>query len=348
MSVKQGIRLFLGLSLMTLLFACTAAKHNTPYKGPYPVNFNKSLAKNPSLAEEIGKLPELQDGISDRENNALERLVILHEKYPNEFDDAFHQMYRIGLPEHRKYCSPLQALFWLAEDNILSDEYIVEYSFTKLLDTAWQEKGSTLADDRVLQVIEGIKDEQTRNQFLQYIQNGVDEATINTILVKYRARPTMFSSSAQKILKKGLSLDPRWDDIDAVIDRLNSPELLDFYINNNITYTVVKLSFHRSHRSVIKEKYGDCDDVAYLGKTALKRAGYDVFGRLLKTPKGNPGLAHVGLGIRLEDGSYFLAVNFGSGSDNLMSGPYETLYGLDQALSRGIPYQKRGFFNFNW
>ena len=38
--------------------------------------------------------------------------------------------------------------------------------------------------------------------------------------------------------KKVLSPDSRWRDINAVIDRFNSPELFDFYINSNIAYAI--------------------------------------------------------------------------------------------------------------
>lgn len=330
------------------LSGCATTKPNTPFTGPYPPGFKELSAKNPLLANELGKLPEIQDGIFDNEKIALEQIVLLYERYPNKFDDAFNEMYKIGLPGHRKYCSPLQALFWLAEDKNLSDEYINEYSLPKLLGTAWKEKKITLTDDQALKVIKGIRDKKIKNQFFQYIQNGVDEATINTILAKYKNRPYMFSWSARKIIKKALSPDPRWSDIDAVIDRFNSPELFDFYINRNIAYATSIPAFHRSPRSVIKEKYGDCDDLANFGKIVLTKAGYDVFGRILEKPKVEPNLCHIGLGIRLEDGSYLLAVDFGSGGDNRMSGPYKTLYGLDQALSRGVRYQKRGPFYFNW
>jgi hypothetical protein len=61
-----------------------------------------------------------------------------------------------------------------------------------------------------------------RNLFLNYVQNGVDQATINTLYRNYQISPEMFSWSARKLIKEGLSSDPRWTDIDAVIDRMNS------------------------------------------------------------------------------------------------------------------------------
>ena len=95
---------------------------------------------------------------------------------------------------------------------------------------------------------------------------------------------------------------------------------------------------------MIKDKYGDCDDLAYFGRIVLTKAGYDVFGRVVGDETVD---CHIGLGIRLEDGSYLLAVHF-NGSGNHMSGPYKTLLELDKALGYGYGYKERGPFYFNW
>ena len=55
---------------------------------------------------------------------------------------------------------------------------------------------------------------------------------------------------------------------------------------------------------------------------------------------------HIGLGIRLENGSYLLAVDF-TPAGNHMSGPYKTLLELDQALGYGVRYKTRDPFLFN-
>jgi hypothetical protein len=52
----------------------------------------------------------------------------------------------------------------------------------------------------------------------------------------------------------------RWKDFQKVMDRLNSSELLDFYIDHNIFYAHYIPSYHRPPVSVIKEKYGDLFD----------------------------------------------------------------------------------------
>lgn len=99
--------------------------------------------KNTILAMELGKLPEFQDGVTSEELVGLENILGLYNATPTSFDKAFQEMYSIGIPEIRKYCSPLQALFWLSEDGTIQKEkkLLVDYSLQKLLDKAWQEKG---------------------------------------------------------------------------------------------------------------------------------------------------------------------------------------------------------------
>ena len=64
MYIKNGTKLLLGLYFVAVFFGCAASKPNTPYPGPYPSGFNEVASKNQLLAEELGKIPELQDGIS--------------------------------------------------------------------------------------------------------------------------------------------------------------------------------------------------------------------------------------------------------------------------------------------
>jgi hypothetical protein len=68
------------------------------------------------LARELGKLPELQDGVDQDDLEALRVIRTVYRENPKEFDAAFAEMYKVGKPEVRRYCSPLQALYWLAED----------------------------------------------------------------------------------------------------------------------------------------------------------------------------------------------------------------------------------------
>ena len=89
-----------------LLSGCASSKPNTPFQGSYPSGFNELFQANPLLAKEIGKIPEIQDGISDKDAVALEKIVELYNDDPVSFEAAFNEMYKIGIPEVRKYCTP--------------------------------------------------------------------------------------------------------------------------------------------------------------------------------------------------------------------------------------------------
>jgi hypothetical protein len=112
---------------------------NKPYKGPYTTGFNELSEKNPLLAQELGKLPEINDGLSDKEKIALEKIVKLYKYNPKSFNTAFNLMFRVGVPEVRRYCSPLQALYWMAEDGKHEemDAIIDNYNLTDLLIWSW-------------------------------------------------------------------------------------------------------------------------------------------------------------------------------------------------------------------
>ncbi|MDF1592225.1 MAG: hypothetical protein P1P89_11965 [Desulfobacterales bacterium] len=129
--------------LTILLISCASfgpTKPNIPYAGNLHPAILKDLAeKNPLLATEIGKLPEIQDGISPQDEETLKRLCDLYNENSAGFDKAFAEMYQIGIPEVRKFCSPLQALFWLVEDGRedLTKQIMSGYSLKKLLIYSW-------------------------------------------------------------------------------------------------------------------------------------------------------------------------------------------------------------------
>ena len=129
--------------LWAILLGCSTSPTapNLPYQGSgYPDSFSKLALNNRLIANELGKLPELQDGISEKEARALDAIVKFYRENPDAFESAFKQMYQVGLPKMRKYCSPLQALFWVAESGELegNKDLIERYSLKKLLDISWE------------------------------------------------------------------------------------------------------------------------------------------------------------------------------------------------------------------
>jgi len=183
-----------------------------------------------------------------------------------------------------------------------------------------------------------------------YSENEYDKEFYQSTITSYyksRYRHDVFNNRARKIIREVESKTEgiRWKNVDDVIERLNAPVLLDFFINDNIHYAHYSPNLIRSPKSILKTRWGDCDELANFGRLALTKAGYNCFGRLLG---GNRYPNHVGLGVELEDGSYLLAVHFDRGG-NHMRGPYKTLLELDRALGHGKFYRwLREPWHFSW
>jgi hypothetical protein len=236
------------------LSSCTSfgpTKPNDSFNGPYPDNFKQLFYNNKLLAKEIGKLPEIQDGISDIEAKAIELICKLYAEDPDSFDKAFKQMYQVGKPEVRKYCSPLQALYWLALDDKLKQADISDYALTGLLNKAWYMPGFEL--------------------------DGTG----------------------------------RWDDFNDVTERLNSPDLVDYYVSRNFSYKKIRLTSLNDYKNpynIFKIKQGECWLYTSFCTNCLKKAGYQahaitVFHNLRKRP------SHVTCEYTDKDGKEYILDN---------------------------------------
>lgn len=298
MNIKNGIKLFLGFYFVAVFIGCGAAKPNTPYPGAYPSGFDELAYMNPLLAEELGKLPELQDGISVNENYALVKLIKLYDENPNAFNKVFEEMYLIGIADVRKYCSPLQALFWLFEDGKLDDakDILKDYSLQKLLGTAWdfQIKPIHLSEEQISVIIDNVNDK--RMQKLYSNSKNDKEFLQKIIIFDYHYQPENFKRKARVIIKevKSENKNLRWEDFNIVTDRLNSPELLDYYERHVISYKYVYGYGEgpEEARRVFTNKYGQCAQITAFTVYVLQKAGYEarryiVANRGLMSPKGN-------------------------------------------------------------
>ena len=132
----------------------------------------------------------------------------------------------------------------------------------------------------------------------------------------------------------------RWEDFNIVVDRLNTPDLLHYYINKHITY---KKNFAESHtpKHTFSHNWGDCDDLAVFGNYILRKGGYKSYMRYVHWTDDNRG--HVGVVIKLEDGRYFLAIDFDN-YQNKMTGPYTNISEVDRELSDGRNYHDSGWW----
>ena len=212
----KAIRLLPALFFFIYCLSCSSigpTRPNEPYPAPYLDSLDRLSEKNPLLAKEIGKLPELQDGISSKDAHAIDNILEMYSKNPNAFENSLAEMYKIGIPEVRRYSSPLQALYWLAEDN------------------RTEEATSFLANDFSLKTL------------LNLAWNFNDQ---------------------------------RWQDFYVVMDRLNSPELIDYYERSRFHYDY-KTGHGGDFKEVLyvfKHNKGHCLQISAFTAYCLRRAGY--------------------------------------------------------------------------
>lgn len=242
--------------LIILLFiiavGCTSStKPNTPYSGSYPTTFKKLADNNPLLAQELGKIPEIRDGISEIDAMALERICLFYSQNQKNFDSAFKRMYDVGDPNVRRYCTPLQALYWLALDDKLKQIDISKYALMGMLNEAWYKPG------------------------FEYDGTG------------------------------------RWDDFSEVTERLNSPELVDYYVSRNFNYKKVwlrSLDDYKNPHNIFSKKQGRCWLYTAFCVYCLRKAGYQA--HAITVYHGNsPTPNHVACAFIDKDGKEYILDN---------------------------------------
>lgn len=95
--------------------------------------------RNRLLAVELGRLPGLRHDVTAQKLRALERIAQFQKRHPHRVAQGFKRMYQEGKPKVRRFCSPLQAVFWLALEREFSedDNPFFPYELKRLLDRAW-------------------------------------------------------------------------------------------------------------------------------------------------------------------------------------------------------------------
>lgn len=90
----------------------------------------------PELFHELLKLPELEE-IDEKDDEAIENIAQL--ALDASYRTAFEFILSEGIKDKREYCTPLQALLWVAYDRELrSYSSLRPYSLTKLISDAWK------------------------------------------------------------------------------------------------------------------------------------------------------------------------------------------------------------------
>ena len=201
-------------------------KPNTPYSGPYPESFKHIFSKNPLLAKELGKLPSFQDGFSEAELQALQSIITIYVANENEFNVFFNKIYIIGIPEYRKYCTALEAFFWLIVDGKtdIAIKILTDYSLSDLLDASWNYTSNFFdCDDRIMPVVESIKDNQLKLEYLNDLKQKNYERIQVGLFSDYFINRDIFTQNGQKQIKSALRYvkkNERWGSPKIILDRL--------------------------------------------------------------------------------------------------------------------------------
>jgi hypothetical protein len=274
-------RIILFLYLPFLFLGCVTANNpNIPFSKPIDEILYIEL-HNPLFAKELRKLPEIQDGLTKEEKKGLKQLSDLYRSKPAKFDAAFKEMYDTGLPEYRKYCSPLQALFWISVKYSFSihENLVKTYNMNNLLNQAWTFTPQ-MSPEQIKRIVASIKDDDIRAEY----QNKIKENNkyIISALMNYASHsPEIFENWAHEELKKNRN-NNSWNDYDTVLDRLNSPELVHYYVKKLIRYSNFwEIPGYTKEfgqpRYVFKNKAGDCLYTSSFIVEALKRNGYSAW-----------------------------------------------------------------------
>jgi hypothetical protein len=319
---------------------------------------------NPHLADELAKLPEIRDSQSKSSRLALYTLLRIYRYAPARFDRMFACMDAIGLPARRNYCSPLQALFWMVQDDLLEASGMLlgldivktpgskgdlrinirpatgkevkgdastgtepAYTLKKVLDAAWNGETMLILGSMIRKIIQRLPASVEAEEYALLAERHSDRQLQSYIMDDFLRKKEMFNQKDRDTIERALKRS-RWKLFDTVADRLNSPELINFYINR---YFAFRKNPTDGVYFTFFKKTAQCTDAAYFAQFMLRRAGYQTFLRSVKWDENPWDGLHTGSGIILDDGRYLLVANFTG--INSIAGPFDNTGSLDRQLS---------------
>lgn len=184
--------------------------------------FKQLYALDPVLAIEVGRLPEFQGNVGQKQILALTRFVDIISNISPKEKSNLADLLKVGKPPIRRYCTPLQAVFWLLEkDEIHLKPNPLNYPLKDILSYTW---------------IPFPKD--------------------------------------------------RWGNFKVVTDRLNSPELINYYEQMNFNYVVHFTGCSGNAQLIFAIKEGCCKDYTAFSVYCLQKAGYDAGAIKVVSPSG--------------------------------------------------------------
>ena len=315
--------------------------YNTEKKIKNDVNFeelNKLLFKlyldNEILAYELGKLPEFQDTISNQEIQALKKLLITYNNFPQKFNYAFNQMNQLGIAHVRRFNSPLQALFWLFSDGYIdeAEAIILDYTLKDLLYAAWLLKHTNHLNrwkwrtEEAKKLFNGCIDHDLREKIISFHKKN--KGATDYIIALSEQYPDSFTYTFKPFESELYKQNNRWDKFEEVVDRVNSPELVHYYIMSEYSFS---FKIQRNPKSTFRSKSGTPDSIARFGEFLLKKNGYKTFIKRVTVHGSLCAKKHTGSGIVLDNGAYLLVIDFPKGKS--ITGPFDD-FTLEEVLSQ--------------
>lgn len=333
---------------------------------------------NAPLADELAKLPELRRPQTRGARLALDNLITLYQLAPARFDRMFGRMRRIGMPGCRHYCSPLQAFFWMVEDEKMKPAGLLlgidvacvldrkgrcrprrhaaadgpagdrhpgrqsppDYSLQNVLDAAWNGESRLLLQPTIRKIIQGIQTDAAAEEYAMLAGRRTTRQLQGYIMDDFLTKKAIFDDDDWATIEQAVKRS-RWKQFFTVADRLNAPELVSYYINKYFYFRKRPAS---GVYFTYYEKKAQCTDAAFFAQFMLDRAGYHTFIRSVKWDQDPWDGLHTGAGIVLDDGTYLLVANYTG--INAMSGPYAGTETLDRKLScnRNIIHSQWGAY----
>ncbi len=313
---------------------------NPPFSGELPGSIIQLSSQNESLVLELCKLPEIQDGISESDRRVLDKIEKNYRQNPNGFDRIFRQMNTIGKPDKRKYCSPLQAYFWTVEegDKTFLSNLHRSYGMYKLLEHAWvgshaehivewkwrkresEKLSASCLDDEIISCVNRAK--VSGADSVHYL---IGKAKQSPEKFGYQFDEATFGEFQEKTMK-------RWRDFKQVTDRLNAPELIQFWLNSNIKYTSDgSAEYWREPEQMFNDRAGDCEDFSILAVYCCLKGGYpsNVVINMFEDPENPLKKQGHAVGVYKDKGQYYIIGN----TNGKMSGPYKSYHAAGRTLS---------------
>jgi hypothetical protein len=196
------------------------------------------------------------------------------------------------------------------------------------LDAAWYGETELISHASIRLIARRLQQRAELEEYALLIKRHSDRQLQNYILNDYLRKKEVFSVKDWSTIEDAL-LHSRWKRFYTVADRLNSPELINHYINENFFFN--KKPASGVYHTFLKKR-AQCTDAAYFTQFMLDRAGYRTFMRSVKWNDDPWGGLHTGAGIVCTDGRFLLVANYTG--INAISGPFSTVEKLDRQLSR--------------